>query len=92
MRNNLTKCSMVAYLGATEEALMPKCKFCVPYRSEENFCTLTVQKVLKEEKKNGDLVTCEKNTFPGFGFCPAHLQNIIDISKLTAEYIANKEE
>ncbi len=72
---------------------MPKCKFCVPYRSGENYCNLSVPEVLKEEQKKGNLVVCEENVFPGFEFCPKHLDGCgLSLTKLTADYIANKEE
>ena len=69
---------------------MPKCKFCVP-AGEVNCCGLTKEDEPKVEM--GSLVVCENNTFPGFEFCPEHLSSRgVNVAKLTAEYIADKEK
>ena len=73
---------------------MPKCKFCIP-AGEIDFCRSNLTQPDDDEQKvtPGSPVTCGSNTFPGYDFCPEHLSGRgMNLTKMTAEYIANKEK
>ncbi len=71
---------------------MPKCKFCMP-AGDVDYVAGICRKDEEPKIEPGSPVVCNNNAFPGYDFCPEHLSaRGVNITKLTAEYIANKEE
>ena len=72
---------------------MAKCKNCYPAGEVDcRYCT-EVATANNDEIMMGDPMTCEEKVFPGFDFCPKHLADRgLNLTKLTADYIANKEK
>ena len=73
---------------------MPKCKNCIP-AGEVNIVACSAFDPREKEVeglKLGNPITCDKNTFPGYDFCPEHLLGRgLNLTKMTADYIADKE-
>ncbi len=72
---------------------MSKCRFCMPSSKLGYMRIFQANEDCGDTTKDGNPITCGNNTFPGYEFCPRHLENGgVDLTKLTADYIANKEE